>query len=132
MTMLTGHFRRRGATKNGDADVRVFERKPGLVPGSIVENVVVRGETRGFVMRRSPHYVVWSEAAQEVRVQGKGLTSTCIARMWESPRGAAVSDDEQWCVVIGLGFLAFQLRPGTDVRSHGGIPFMNAGNCISR
>jgi hypothetical protein len=118
MTMLTGRFHRRCATTNGDADVRVFERKPGLVPGSIVENVVIRGETRGYVMLRSPHYVVWSEAAQEVHVQGKGLTSTCIARMWESPRGAAVSDDEQWCVVIGLGFLAFQLRPGTDLRSH--------------
>ncbi len=116
--MLTGHFRKRGATKNGDADVRVFERKPGLVPGTIVENVVVGGQTRGFVMVRSPHYVVWAEAAQEVHVQGKGLTSKCIAGMWEGPRDAAVSDDEQWCVVIGLGFLAFQLRPGTDVRSH--------------
>jgi hypothetical protein len=118
MTMLKGHFRKRGATDNGDANVRVFERKPGLVPGSSVENVVVAGETRGFVMLRSPHYVVWAEAAQEVHVQGKGLTSKCIARMWEGPRGAAISDDEQWCVVIGLGFLAFQLRPGTDVRSH--------------
>jgi hypothetical protein len=38
--------------------------------------------------------------------------------MWEGPRGAAVSDDEQWCVVIGLGFFAFPLRPSTDVRSH--------------
>src|SRR5579863_1204822 len=118
MAMLTGRFHRRGSTKSGDADVRVFERKPGIAPGSSVENVVVAGETRGYVMFRSPHYVVWAEAAQEVHVQGKGLTSQCVARMWEGPRGAAVSDDEQWCVVIGLGFLAFQLRPGTDVRSH--------------
>lgn len=82
--MLTGHFRKRGATKNGDADVRVFERKPGLVPGTIVENVVVGGQTRGFVMVRSPHYVVWAEAAQEVHVQGKGLTSKCVAGMWKA------------------------------------------------
>jgi hypothetical protein len=118
MTMLMGHFRKRGATNNGDAEVRVFERKPGLMPGSSVENVVVGCQTRGFVMLRSPHYVVWSEAAQEVHVQGNGLTSKCVARMWEGPRGAAISDDEQWCVVIGLGFLAFPLRPGTDVRAH--------------
>jgi hypothetical protein len=118
MTMLMGHFRKRASANNGDAEVRVFERKPGLTPGSTVENVVVGGRTRGFVMRRTPHYVVWAEAAQEVHVQGNGLTTKCVARMWEGPRGAAVSDDEQWCVVIGLGFLAFPLRPGTDVRSH--------------
>jgi hypothetical protein len=118
MTMLMGHFRKRRSTNHTDAAVRVFERKPGLTPGSTVENVVVDGHTRGFVMRRSPHYVVWAEAAQEVHAQGKGLTSKCVAQMWEGPRAAAISDDEQWCVVVGLGFLTFPLRPGADVRSH--------------
>lgn len=116
--MLMGSFRKRRSTNHTDPEVRVIERTPGLIPGSTVENVLVGGSTRGFVMCRSPHYVVWAEAAQEVHVQGKDLTSTCVARMWEGPRGAAISDDEQWCVVIGLGFLAFPLRPGTDVRSH--------------
>jgi hypothetical protein len=118
MTMLTGHFGKRRSTRQTDAAVRVFERKPGLIQGSTVENVLVDGHTRGFVMRRSSHYVVWAEAAQEVHVQGKGLTSKFVARMWEGPRGAAISDDEQWCVVVGLGLLAFPLRPGADVRSH--------------
>jgi hypothetical protein len=43
--------------------------------------------------------------------------------MWESPRGAAISDDEAWCVVIGLGFVAFPLRPGREMRSHWRHPF---------
>jgi hypothetical protein len=118
MTMLTGHFGKRRSTNHSGAEVRVFERKPGLTPGSTVENVVVDGHSRGFVMRRSPHYAVWAEATQEVHAQGKGLTSQCVARMWEGPRGAAISEDEQWCVVVGLGFLAFPLRPGAAVRSH--------------
>ena len=39
--MLMGHFRSRRSTNHADAEVRVFERKPGLIPGSTVENVVV-------------------------------------------------------------------------------------------
>ncbi len=98
--------------------LRTFERKPGLIPGSTVENVIVEGRTCGHVMSRSSRFVVWAEAAQEVHVQGDGLPWTRVARMWEGPRGAAITDDEQWCVVIGLGFVAFPLRQGSPVRSH--------------
>lgn len=106
-----------------DLGGRVFELKPGLIPGSIVENVLVDGRAQGYVMRRSPNFVVWSELADRVHAQGAGLPWACIARMWEGPRGAAISDDEQWCVVIGLGFIAFPLRPGREIRSHWRHPF---------
>jgi hypothetical protein len=102
---------------------RTFETKPGLVPGSVVENVLVDGRAQGYVMRRSPNFVVWSELADRVHVQGAGLPWVCVARMWEGPRGAAISDDEQWCVVVGLGFIAFPLRPGREMRSHWRHPF---------
>jgi hypothetical protein len=102
---------------------RIFELKPGLVPGSVIEMVIVDGRAQGYVMRRSPNFVVWSELADRVHVQGAGLPWVCIARMWEGPRGAAISDDEQWCVVMGLGFIAFPLRPGREVRSHWRHPF---------
>ena len=39
--MLTGHFDKRRSTNHTDAEVRVFERTPGLMPGSTVENVAV-------------------------------------------------------------------------------------------
>jgi len=106
-----------------DTGGRVFERQPGLIPGSTIEVVLVDGQPQGHVMRRSPHFVVWSELADRVHVQGDGLPWECIARMWEGPRGAAISDDEQWCVVIGLGFVAFPLRPGREVRSHWRRPY---------
>ena len=105
-------------SKQADAGGRVFERKPGPIPGTTVENVVVGGRAQGHVMRRSTRFVVWAEAGQEVHAQGEGLPWTCVELMWEGPRGAAISDDEQWCVVIGLGFIAFPLRPGTPIRSH--------------
>jgi hypothetical protein len=109
----------KGPSSNpADVALRSFERKPGLMPGSTVENVIVDGRMQGHVMRRSSRFVVWAEAAQEVHVQGDGLPWKRVARMWEGPRGAAISDDEQWCVVIGLGFVAFPLRKGTPVRSH--------------
>ena len=101
-----------------DVALRTFERKPGLIPGSTVENVVVEGRTQGYVMARSPRFVVWAEAAQEVHVQGEGLPWTRVVRMWEGPRGAAISEDEQWCVVVGLGFIAFPLREGTPTQPH--------------
>ena len=39
--MLTGHFDKRRSTNHTDAEVRVFERTPELMPGSTVENVAV-------------------------------------------------------------------------------------------
>lgn len=102
---------------------RVFEIKPGLVPGSTYESVLVDGGAQGYVMRRSAHFVVWSERADQVYVQGDALPPRCIARMWEGPRGAAISDDEQWCVVIGLGLIAFPLRAGAEVQPHDRHPF---------
>ena len=52
--------------------------------------------------------------------------------MWEGPRAAAISDDEQWCIVIGLGFIAFPLRPGGEIGRIGAIHSTNAGNSIFR
>jgi hypothetical protein len=106
-----------------DVGGRVFEPKPGPFPGSIVESVLVDGIAQGHVMCRSPHFVVWSELADRVHVQGDNLPWACVARMWEGPRGAAISDDEAWCVVIGLGFVAFPIRPGREMRSHWRHPF---------
>jgi hypothetical protein len=113
---------KRISSNQPQAAARVFERKPGLIPGTTVENVIVGGRAQGHVMRRSTRFVVWAEAAQEVHAQGEGLPWTFVERMWEGPRGAAISDDEQWCVVIGLGFVAFPLRPGTPIRSHWRYP----------
>jgi hypothetical protein len=113
---------RRNSSSQADAELRVFERTPGLLPGTTVESVSVGGGTYGRVMRRSPRFVVWAEAAEEVHVQGDGLPPSRVARMWEGPRGAAISDDEQWCVVIGLGCIAFPLRPGSPTRSHWRYP----------
>ena len=101
---------------------RVFQRTAGLTPGSTVENVLVRGRARGYVMCRSAHFVVWAEAGEEVHAAGGTLPWAQIASMWEGPRGAAISDDEQWCVVIGLGFVAFPLRSGAEVREHWRYP----------
>lgn len=97
---------------------RVFQQTPGLTPGSLYEEVVVDGRPVGYVIRRSQRFVVWSERAEEVHVHGDGLAEARIATMWEGPRGAAISGDELWCVVIGLGFIAFPLRPGGPVKSH--------------
>jgi hypothetical protein len=94
-----------------------------VIPGSTVENVLVGGRARGYVMRRSPHFVVWSESAEELHVQGVGQPWTEVTQMWEGPREAAISADEQWCVVIGLGFVAFRLSPVGEVRSHWRRPF---------
>jgi hypothetical protein len=110
-------------TTQADLGGRVFDLKPGLMPGSMVENVLVDGRAQGYVMSRSPHYVVWSERSDRVHVQGDNLPWACVARMWEGPRGAAISEDELWCVVIGLGFIAFPLRPGREMRSHWRHPF---------
>jgi hypothetical protein len=110
-------FKRPSSNQTGVA-VRTFERKPGLIPGSTIENVIVSGRTHGYVMARSPRFAVWAEAAQEVHAQGEDLPWTRVARMWEGPRGAAISDDEQWCVVIGLGFIAFPLREGALPQAH--------------
>jgi hypothetical protein len=111
------------ARTHEDSGGRVFELRAGLLPDSLVEMVLVDGQAQGYVMRRSPRFVVWSELADRVHVQGEGLPWACIARMWEGPRGAAISDDEQWCIVIGLGFIAFPLRPGCEIRSHWRRPF---------
>jgi len=112
-----------GSAQPPDLGGRIFERKAGLMSGSIVESVIVDGRAQGYVMSRSANFVVWSELADRVHVQGTGLPWACVARMWEGPRGAAISDDEQWCVVIGLGFIAFPLRPGREMRSHWRHPF---------
>src|SRR5580692_8731312 len=108
--MRTRPDRTRPSQNPADAAKRSFERAPGLIAGTVIENVIVEGKTRGYVMTRSPHFAVWAEAAQEVHIHGEGLPQTCVARMWEGPRGAAVSNDEQWCLVIGLGFIVFPLR----------------------
>ena len=100
----------------------MFQRTAGLTPGSTFENVIVKGRARGYVMRRSAHFVVWAEEGEEVHAAGDGLAWGCIASMWEGPRGAAISNDEQWCVVIGLGFVAFPLRSGAEVREHWRYP----------
>jgi hypothetical protein len=101
---------------------RVFQRTAGLTPGSTVENVLVEGRARGYVMRRSAHFLVWAEAGEEVHAAGDTLPWAQITGMWEGPRGAAISDDEQWCVVIGLGFVAFPLRSSADLRQHWRYP----------
>ncbi len=113
----------RAERERRDCGGRVFEVSPGMVPGSTVERVLVDGIAQGHVMARSSRFVVWAEMADRVHVEGEGLPWACIARMWEGPRGAAISDDEQWCVVIGLGLVAFRLRPGREVRSHWRRPF---------
>jgi hypothetical protein len=120
--MRTRPDRTRPSQNPADAAKRSFERAPGLIPGTVVENVIVEGKTRGYVMRRSPHFAVWAEAAQEVYVHGDVVPQKCVARMWEGPRGAAVSNDEQWCVVIGLGFIVFPLRRDAPVREHWRYP----------
>lgn len=97
---------------------RVFRRTPGLTPGSLNEEVRIDGRAVGYVMRRSPRFVVWSERAEQVHVQGEGFPETCVGNMWEGPRGAAISDDEEWGVVIGVGFIAFPLHSAALVRSH--------------
>lgn len=105
--------------KDADLGGRVFRLTRGATPQSTHEDVLVGGRALGYVMRRSPRFVVWSEQAEEVHVYGRGFVADeCVARMWEGPRGAAISGDEQWCAVIGLGFIAFPLRPGGPVRSH--------------
>ncbi len=109
------------APSNRDSGQRVFEMRNAA--GVTYETVLVDGSAQGSVMRRSEHFVVWSEKGNEVHVQGDAPPSRCVARMWEGPRGAAISDDEQWCVVIGLGLVAFRLRPGTEVQSHGRRPY---------
>jgi hypothetical protein len=112
------------ATSAGlDAQGRVFVVKPGLIPGSTYESVVVDGRSQGYVMSRSVHFAVWSELAHQVHVQGDEVPARCVGQMWEGPRGAAISDDEQWCVVIGLGLIAFRLNAGGEVQSHWRRPF---------
>ena len=83
---------------------------------------MVDGRSQGYVMCRSPHFMVWSEVAKEVHVQGRKLPWECVTELWEGPRGAAISEDEEWCVVIGLGFIAFRLRPDAEMRSHWRYP----------
>jgi len=112
-------FRKTSVPNNGG---RVFQQAAGLVPGSTVENVIVDGRVRGHVMRRSPHFVVWAEAGEQVHLAGDTLPWAHIADMWEGPRGVAISEDERWCVVIGLGFLAFPLRNGAAVLEHWRYP----------
>lgn len=97
---------------------RVFRVTKGVIPGSTYEEVVVGGRSLGWVMCRSARFVVWSEKGEEVHVEGDGFPSQCVGTMWEGPRGAAISEDEEWCVAIGLGFLAFPVRGGADTRSH--------------
>jgi hypothetical protein len=110
------------SSKPADVSGRTFERQAGPIPGSTFESVLVGGRAQGWVMARSTNFVVWAESSQEVHAQGDGLPWARVARMWESPRGAAISDDERWCVVIGLGLIAFPLAPGTPVRSHWRYP----------
>ena len=112
-----------GARKTVDSGHRVFEVRAGLNAGSTYESVLIDGRAQGYVMCRSPHFVVWSERGHQVHVQGEALAPACVAQMWEGPRGAAISDDEQWCVVIGLGLVAFPLRAGTQVQSLGRRPY---------
>ncbi len=106
-----------------DTQKRAFEIRAGLTPGSTYESVLIDGREQGYVMSRSAHFTVWSEMADQIYVQGDELPSQCVARMWEGPRGAAVSEDEQWCVVVGLGLVAFRLRAETNVQSYGRRPF---------
>ena len=106
-----------------DSGHRVFEVTAGLNAGSTYESVLIDGRAQGYVMCRSPHFVVWSERGNQVHVQGEALAPACVAQMWEGPRGAAISDDEQWCVVIGLGLVAFPLRADTQVQSLGRRPY---------
>ena len=91
-----------------------------------------RGALGGYVMRRSAHFVVWAEAGQDVHAAGHTLPWAQITSMWEGPRGAAISDDEQWCIVIGLGFVAFPSAAALRCASTGGIPATNVGNFICR
>lgn len=110
-------------SSRSDPPGRVFALTPGIVPGSVYESVVVDGRSQGHVMRRSAHVVVWAERGNEVYVYGDDLPARCVARMWEGPRRAAISDDEQWCVVIGLGLIAFPLMAGAEVQSYGRRPY---------
>ena len=106
------------ASTNAGLGDRVFRLTKGVIPGSTYEEVVVGGRSLGWVMSRSARCVVWSEKAEEVHVQGDDFPARFVGNMWEGPRGAAISEDEEWCVAIGLGFLAFPIRGGADIRSH--------------
>jgi len=72
-----------------------------------------------------------SSVAPAIRRSGKKLGSMiCLERgrnvalledMYEGGF-AAISDDEEWCVVVGCGFRARRLSLGGEFRSHGADP----------
>lgn len=59
---------------------------------------------------RSDHFTVCSEY-EYVWLEGEGMEKPVgITSFYGSPFGAAISPDEQWCVIIGYGVVVHRLR----------------------
>lgn len=55
-------------------------------------------------------------------VEGEGFPWLLLYDMYGGARAAAISADEQWCVVAGCGFRVRRLRLGGEFRTHGADP----------
>ncbi len=57
-----------------------------------------------------------------VCVEGDALPWLLLDEMYGGARDAAISSDEEWCVVVGCGFRARRLRLAGECRTHGADP----------
>ena len=86
------------------------------------EIVLSKGNPVGCVLRRSPRFVVWQELGSVVCVEGDGLPWLVLDDMYGGASAAAISPDEEWCVVVGCGFRVRRLRLAGEFRSRGADP----------
>ena len=57
-----------------------------------------------------------------VCLEGEELPWLLLDDMYGGVRAAAISSDEEWCVVVGCGFRVRRLRLGGEFRTHGADP----------
>lgn len=85
--------------------------------GGRSEKPVIKLQTAGVShwglkgLCQSERYVVWSQF-ESVVVQGEGVPGRVgVGHFYGDPEAAAISADEEWCVIVGNGVICYRLRP---------------------
>ena len=114
-TQLVAPLRSDGAETTAEAGTTFVQTPDGG------ERVLSQGQPVGYVLCRSPRFVVWQELGSMICLEGDGMW-LLLDDMYGGAGAAAISDDEEWCVVVGCGFRARRLSLGGEFRSHGADP----------
>jgi hypothetical protein len=115
--------RQLAASLRGDGAETTAEAGRTFAIGKNGQEVVLsKGDQVGRVLVRSARFYAWEEMGSMVCVEGDGLPWLVLDDMYGGASAAAISPDEEWCVVVGCGFRVRRLRLAGEFRTHGADP----------